>query len=388
MKCPDPWDFYSSSPIYYNGAIYFGSGDSSIYCLNADNGKKIWSYKTHGIVHSSPAIYNNLIICGSWDSRIYAFNAGNGELVWQFQTGIDSVNNCFVGIQASPAISDGIVYCGSRDAFLYALDAKSGRSVWAKQDPYLSWLPSSVAIKGQFLYSGSSDAVRFYIFDRSNGEIVSEYRTGIYTFSSPTISGQSVYIGSMNGKLYNFDIRTGLPRWVFSTDASLNSLYFAKNGNFINENSSDIFDDGVCWELVKSIERIVASSGSILSSPWVDNGAIYFSSTDGYVYALENGNSNYENIEYFDISEFGAEVNCKNEILYRIKKPVKVSISILNSERKLVKSLLNEEKPAGSYVIKWDGTDKENQLVAPSIYDVRISFGQYVKHYKIKINSN
>ena len=35
---PDPWDFYLSSPSVWNGTVYFGSGDSNIYALDARRG--------------------------------------------------------------------------------------------------------------------------------------------------------------------------------------------------------------------------------------------------------------------------------------------------------------------------------------------------------------
>lgn len=384
LKCPDPWDFYSSSPVYFNNAVYFGSGDSSIYCLNATTGAMQWSYKTIGIVHSSPAIAYGTIYCGSWDSKIYAIDAKSGKLIWDFQTGTDSVYNCFVGIQASPVIVDGIVYCGSRDAYLYALDAKTGKVIWKQKDQYSSWLPSSVAVKGDFLYAGSSDALRFYVFNRQDGSVVSEYRTGIYTFSSPTITNNLAYIGSMNGKLYAFDINTGLPQWIFSTNASLNSLYFTKDGDYINDNAKDVYEQGTCWEMVKSIEQIVSSAGSILSSPYIADGELYFTSTEGYIYALANGDSNSDNIEYMNPEKNQASVN-SNEISFAIAEPTKVSISILNSSKALVKLLLKEDKKPGSYILQWDRTDKENNKVDSGDYLCKFTFGKYVKYCSVKI---
>lgn len=384
LKCPDPWDFYSSSPLYYNQSVYFGSGDSSIYCLNAENGNKIWSYKTKGVVHSSPAVYNNIIYCGSWDSKIYALDAQTGELIWDYQTGTDTLRNCFVGIQASPAISDGIVYCGSRDAYMYALDAKSGKVIWKNKDPYSSWMPSSTAIKDDHLYSGSSDALRFYIFDKNNGNIISEYKTGIYTFSSPSVSGNTAYIGAMNGKLYAFDTNTGFPKWIFSTDASLNSLYLTKTGDYNNENLNDIFEFGMCWEMTKIIEQIVSSAGSILSSPFINNGIIYFASTDGSIYALENGNTPSQNIEFFDFSNFKSEVKSINEINYSFDKTSKVSILVLNEQMKPIKSLVKEEKQGGSYTTGWNGTNEKNMDAATGTYFIKISLGKYAKYYRVE----
>jgi outer membrane protein assembly factor BamB len=53
-----------------------------------------------------------------------------------------------------------------------------------------------------------------------------------------------IYIGSFDGRLYALDARTGQEKWSFKTD------------------------------------------GEVYSSPAVAGGVVYFSSTDGYLYAV------------------------------------------------------------------------------------------------------
>ena len=183
----------------------------------------------------------------------------------------------------------------------------------------------------------------------------------------------------MNGKLYAFDIKTDLPQWIFSTDASHSSLYFSKDGDYLNDNAKDVYEQGTCWEMVKSIEQIVSSAGSILSSPYIADGVLYFTSTDGYIYALANGDSGSDNIEYMNPEKYQANVNA-NLISFTIAEPAKVSISILSPEKTLVKSLLKEDKQSGTYTIKWDGTDKNNKKVLPGEYLCKFTFGKHVTY--------
>lgn len=72
------WEFKTSdsirsSPAISNGKIYFGSNDKKFYCLNAENGKKLWEYETDGAIRSSPAIANGRVYVGSDDGRMYCF---------------------------------------------------------------------------------------------------------------------------------------------------------------------------------------------------------------------------------------------------------------------------------------------------------------------------
>jgi len=124
---PDAWDLFTSSPAVANGKVYFGSGDGSVYAVDAETGLLQWKFPTEGVVHASPSVVNGVVYIGSFDSRLYAIDAETGVERWSFQAGVDPVMHNQVGFQSSPTIADGTVYVGCRDAHVYALDAATGR---------------------------------------------------------------------------------------------------------------------------------------------------------------------------------------------------------------------------------------------------------------------
>jgi len=69
-----------------DGTVYIGSGDSSLYALNAENETIIWSYKTSGIIHASPIIKDRIIYIGSFDGHLYTLDSKTGKLIWKFKT--------------------------------------------------------------------------------------------------------------------------------------------------------------------------------------------------------------------------------------------------------------------------------------------------------------
>ena len=71
---PDPFDFYLSSPIVANGLVYFGSGDTNIYALDAATGALKWKFKTNGAIHSTVTHHDGVIYFGSFDGNYYALN--------------------------------------------------------------------------------------------------------------------------------------------------------------------------------------------------------------------------------------------------------------------------------------------------------------------------
>jgi outer membrane protein assembly factor BamB len=283
IEAADPWDIYLSSPIVEDGMVYFGSGDSNIYALSTITGELVWKYKTGNVVHSSPAISNGTLFCGSFDSKLYALDAKTGDKKWVFEAGTDEKYHLMCGIQASPTVSNGFVYFGSRDAYIYAVDVKNGNLKW-KQKFGNSWMPSSTAISGNRLYVGSSDAKKYFSLDAETGTIIDSLPTNSYTFSSPAVSGNTLYIGVFNGLLHAIDKNNGKIKWTFKTDAG--------NSDFVNENGSikkELFE-GITYkqhsDMALYLERTF-SLGSIASSPVIYNGAIYFSSADGFLYAIK-----------------------------------------------------------------------------------------------------
>jgi eukaryotic-like serine/threonine-protein kinase len=281
---PDPWDCYLSSPVVWNGVVYFGSGDGNVYALNAATGALNWKFKTGDVLHASPAIANSTVFIGSWDSYFYALDAATGNEKWRFKTGDDPDTHNQVGIQSSAAVVDGAVYFGSRDSNLYALDAGTGQKKWAFPTKG-SWVITSPAVRNGKVYFATSDSGLFYELDAKSGSVVFSLGfQGWPTFSSPAIAGDVLYIGSTSGRLNAIDLKNQKIAWTFETDASKQNLptYSKPDGtaDYYAPFASDFYDD-----LMAGYGKLL-TVGPILSSPVVVDNVIYVGGTDGNLYAL------------------------------------------------------------------------------------------------------
>lgn len=286
---PDFWDFYLSSANTKDSLVYFGSSDLNLYALDINSGEKVWNYKTGGSIHSSPAISDNTLVVGSWDSGIYALNATTGEINWSYTTGRDTANYIWLGVQASPSISNGIVYVGSRDAKFYAISLKTGEPVWIKEAFDGSWMPSSAALSGPNLYTGSSDSFSFFSINKETGNINYKTKTNAYTFSSPAIDSQMAYIGAANGRLFGIELLSGEVKWEFQTIGSkIDTIKLYDNNGEMDRKRAEKLTENISDmpALTALYTGIFVSTGSILSSPAISNQIIYFGSSDGYIYAI------------------------------------------------------------------------------------------------------
>ena len=280
---PDLWDFYLSSPAILDGAVYFGCGDGNVYSLDAASGALRWKFPTGNVVHASPAVANGTVYIGSFDSYFYALDAATGSLRWKFQTGVDLPSHLMMGLPGSAAVANGVVYFGCRDSNFYALDAQTGRQRWAFNNGG-SWVIASPAVQNNIVYFVTSDSHKFEALDAQTGAELYSLPYNIFAFSSPAIAGDRAYFGAFDGLLHEVNLTDRRYSGKYAVPGySKNKEKWLKPDGQLNDNiwTGETMDDAFY-----NIRAKMFTLGSILSSPTVSDGVVYFSSVDGRVYAL------------------------------------------------------------------------------------------------------
>lgn len=128
-----------SAPVADGGFLYVAEIDAhTVHAINADSGKRTWSYTTGGRIDSPPTIYDGVAYFGSADGWVYAVGASTGELVWRFRAApFDRRLMAFEQLESvwpvsgSVLIENGSLYCvAGRSNFL------DGGLRMLKLDPY------------------------------------------------------------------------------------------------------------------------------------------------------------------------------------------------------------------------------------------------------------
>lgn len=282
---PDPFDLYLSSPVIANGIVYFGSGDTGVYALDATSGNLKWKFKAADVIHASPALANGTLYIGSWDSYFYALDAATGAEKWRFKTGEDPDIHNQQGIQSSAAVSDGIVYFGCRDSNFYALDAATGKKLWAFPNKG-SWVIASPAVADGKVYFATSDTGLFHAVDAKTGASIFSIDFKHWPmFSSPAVAANFAYIGSNDGRLLAIDLKSQKLAWSFDTDGhKQNAATYTKDGG-VPKYEAAFFD--FFYDDMVSGQQKMLSTGAVLSSPAIAGNIVIFGSADGSLYALE-----------------------------------------------------------------------------------------------------
>jgi eukaryotic-like serine/threonine-protein kinase len=282
---PDMYDVYLSSPLVVDGKVVFGSGDGNVYAVDAATGRLAWKFATGDVVHASPAYADGLVVVGSWDGRLYALDAATGAQRWAFQAGLDPLIHNQQGFQSSAAIADGTVYVGCRDGHLYAADLRTGALKW-NVDTEGSWVNASPAVAQGRVYFATSDTARYQVVDAASGQPAQAVgSTQAYVFGSPTIAGDTVLLGVLNGSLQARDRADGRVLWEFRTAAAQanRDWVLAADGRF---NSGLLFASSWGDRSAEGARR-QEGVGSFFATPLVADGTVFIGSADSNFYAIE-----------------------------------------------------------------------------------------------------
>lgn len=260
-----------------------------------------WKFKTRGRFLSSPAVSGDRVYIGSSDGRLYAVDRSTGTERWQFATEGP--------IASSPAVHGNLVYISSVDGNVYAVDAATGTRRWAfvtrgerrftapgihgaiprterMPDPFDVFL-SSPTVVGNTLYIGSGDQ-HVYALDATTGALRWQFAAGDVIHASPAVANGMVYIGSWDRNLYALDAATGTERWRYTTGNDTVSY------NQIGIASSAAVAGGLVFVGGRDghFHVVDARTGALkwthdnhggwtIGSPAVRDGIVYFATSDG-----------------------------------------------------------------------------------------------------------
>ncbi len=131
------WTFGTNDLIYsspalgqdahgHTDAVYVASADGSVYKLSAA-GRLLWSYDTGEAIRSSPVLgpapsreHRAIVYVGSSDGSLYALDADTGRRRWSFNTvSSDPILRDRHQLNSSPALGRTGVYIGSEDGSLW-----------------------------------------------------------------------------------------------------------------------------------------------------------------------------------------------------------------------------------------------------------------------------
>jgi outer membrane protein assembly factor BamB len=201
------WSVWDAA-AYRNGVVYVGSDQSRVWAFDSDTGHKRWVTTVYGRVRSTPAVTDHRVYVGTDKGRVIALDRGTGHQIWS--SAAVSPGNGYV--RCAPAVANGLVVVSvgltttPMDGKLRAFHTTGGGLAWTGEMADYS-TSSPAFVHGMFI-AGSFDH-RLYAFGADHGaELWTsgwKFQNGFFNrgiSGSPAISGDKIYIGVRDGRLY------------------------------------------------------------------------------------------------------------------------------------------------------------------------------------------
>ncbi len=279
------WNFKSGGPIISSPAIvgdrvFFGSGDSNIYCLRLDDGHREWAFTAGGAFEASPLVLDGRLYLGDLNTNFYCLDAGSGKVLWKY--GFDDKVKSSANWYPAPDGKGRRVLVGSYDFKLYSFDAVTGRTNWVYETGnYINGSPA--VTDGQTAFGGCDALV--HVLALADGRQVREIEAGAPIIGSAALIDGRAYVGHYENEFLCLDLREGKVLWRYrdrafpyatSPAVTADRVLFGGRDKRLHCVKRDTGD--AVW--------VFATRGKVESSPVVVGDKVVFGSDDGRLYLL------------------------------------------------------------------------------------------------------
>ena len=192
------------------GDLFIISAGTRLLAFDVSDGSVRWSKRFSRLarVEMTPAVADGKLLYGSWNGNFYALDLEGNE-VW-----VSEGERNFGW--TDPVAAFGKVFVGDRGGVINAFDLETGERLWETRSG-MTGLSTPGVIPGRIVV-GFGRVVMTY--DEKTGEPVQDkggFPTGANPFGSPTLVGNTLYFGNLDGHLYAFDYATEKMKWALET---------------------------------------------------------------------------------------------------------------------------------------------------------------------------
>ncbi len=160
------------------------------------------------------------------------------------------------GVRLRPTVVDGVLYADSTDGKLAAFDATTGKTLWSKSSRTHGWFgwgdkkrkdatyAGGPSVSGDLLAVGTLDG-HVYGVNAKDGSPRWETELDSEVLASPVVDGDLVVVRTEDGRVYGLDAATGKRNWIYD-QGTVPLLSLRGNGALLVANGVLFFgsDDG------------------------------------------------------------------------------------------------------------------------------------------------
>jgi outer membrane protein assembly factor BamB len=263
----DSGEGVGASPCCISRYVIGANYDGAVFCLDADSGRKLWSFAAKERIISTPQARGDAVLIGTMGGNLIALSLSDGAERWSQKIGAGIWANTYMGdtyiiaattdgslvrlnhdgkiewrvkpgggILSSPLCLEDIdlVVFGTKDTYIYAYSLSEGNLMWRAAAG--GEVNGTAVSNGETILIGSDDGNAYAL--SMTGQIRWKTHLGGAVKSKPLIIGATVLITSYGSKIYALDLGSGEITSEHQTDAPVYSspthdgakVYFGSNG--------------------------------------------------------------------------------------------------------------------------------------------------------------
>ena len=278
--------------------IYVHVSKNSLFALNADNGQIIWSKEFDVFLKGGPSVDRDVVVITDSEDRLYALSALDGEEVWNR---IGSLEDTSIAGASFPAINGNDVILSGGDGEFLALSRDQGIFQWGENlSPIelrtaLDGIPD---IKAHPVHDGGFAFVithsgMMYAFNAATGRMV--WEQAIQGIEMPWVSGRSIYVTTIDGRMVALRRNDGAVRWVtelpgaYDPNLPVNEdAYRYTSAVVVSGKVVLASDQGSLFILDAATGRLedkLSTNGAVTTAPIVANNTVYVINASGNLIA-------------------------------------------------------------------------------------------------------
>ena len=275
-----------SSPVAGLDMLYIASTNGYLYALKQGTGTIVWRTRLNNkLTDATPALEGQILFVSTRSTALEALNAYTGAVYWTFNTAEK--------IQAPPLIVGSRVLLATPTT-LWALDATGGRLIWKFHRGTIGWpTTGSPTVAGNTVYIGLGSGTQFWALNLSDGHILWSFDTGDRITSAALVQADTIYIATWRGRIFALNRINGTQRWMYSLNLKSNknvvdgvsgSMALADGRLYVGDYRGLLLCiDALHGKMIWSY----ATAAQILATPVIASTRVYIGSADGNFYALD-----------------------------------------------------------------------------------------------------